>query len=215
MSPAEQTLERNRRRRDAQVRGYSRTVRMMKIALPIIALLLIVAIFLSGRERGGIVDLRTATDGAALAVGLQLENPRFTGVTKRGEPYVLTAATAVPDGAKPNLIDLDAPTGEITLRDQRQLTVTARVGQMFREDERLDLEGDVVLVTSDGYRVETEKVEMDMANKTAEAPGEVRAAGPRGSIRSNTVRLRQGVEGDGSAIIVFDGNVKLIFRPEE
>lgn len=211
----DQGLKEHRSRRDAEVRGYSRYVRLMKIALPIVAILLIVLIFLSGRERGGVVDLRTAADGSALAVGLQLENPRFAGMTKRGEPYVLTALTAVPDGAMPNLIDLDQPTGEITLSDQRKLTVTSRAGQMYRTDERLDLEGNVVLQTSDGYRVETDRVEMDMGQKTAVAPGALRATGPRGSIRANKVRVDQTGEDDGSATIWFDGDVKVLFRPKQ
>lgn len=215
MSTTDQPFDRSRQRRDARVRIYSRAVRLMKIALPILAVLLIGMIFLSGRERGGVVDLRTASDGAALAVGLQLENPRFTGVTRQGEPYVLTAVTATPDGAKPDLVDLDAPSGEITLKDERRLKVTALTGQMYREDNRLDLEGDVVLTTSDGYRVETDRVEMDIANKSAVAPGEVRAAGPIGSIRSNTVRLNEDEEGAAGTTIWFEGDVKLLLRPKQ
>jgi hypothetical protein len=55
---------------------------------------------------------------------------------------------------------------------------------------------------------------MDIGEKIAVAPSEVRAKGPLGSIRSNTVRLSQGSEGDGSTTIVFEGAVHLLIRPK-
>jgi lipopolysaccharide export system protein LptC len=200
-------------RRTADVRWYSRLVRMMKIALPICAVLLIGLIFLSGRERGGIVDLTTTKDAAALAAGLELENPRFAGVTEGGEPYVLTAATALPDGAVPNRIDLNQPIGEITLADERRIKVTSPEGQMFRKDEKLSLTGGVVVESSDGYRMVTDQVDLDMAAKTALAPGRLMAEGPRGSIEADHVRAAQAADGEKPVTLWFDGNVRVIYLP--
>lgn len=201
-------------RRTASVRWYSRLVRMMKIALPICAMLLIGLIFLSGRERGGVVDLTTTKDAAALAAGLELDNPRFAGVTENGEPYVLTATTALPDGAVPNRIDLNQPVGEITLSDARRIKVTSPEGRMFRKDEMLDLSGGVVAESSDGYRLVTDHVEVDIGKKTALAPGHLLAEGPRGSIEADHVRAEQGPGEARPVTLWFTGNVRVVFIPK-
>lgn len=196
--------------RQQEMRRYSQAVRWMKILLPIIAAVVIGLIFLVGRERGGVADSETVA-AARLGAGLKLENPRFAGVTETGEPFVVTALSALPDGAMPNLIDLEQPSGEITLGDGLVLTARAETGEMFREDERLNLQGSVVIESSDGYRFETERVEMDLAGKTARAPGSIHAEGPRGGISADSVRMEQAE--NRKVVIRFEGNVRVTFAP--
>lgn len=199
-------------RRAAQVRGYSRAVRWMKVVLPIGAVLLIGLIFLTGKERGGVLDTSNA-DLAVLGAGLRLDNPRFAGVTDDGEPFVVTADWALPDGAMPDRVELEAPEGEIRLSDGRTVNVTSQSGEMFRNDELLNLTGEDVLQTSDGYRVETDRVEMDLDAKSASAPSRVVASGPRGGIEADTVEVAS-QSGDGKAMIIrFDGNVRVTWLP--
>lgn len=211
----EESAQHYRSRRAAEVRVYSRTVRWMKIALPIGALALIGMVFLTGKERGGVLDVDTSTtDIAALAAGLRLENPHFTGVTDDGAPFVVTADWALPDGAVPDLVTLEAPEGEIRLRDGLVVTVTSSTGEMFRKSEQLHLKGDVVLVTSDGYRLTTEQVQLDLDQKSAIAPSRVEASGPRGAISANRVRMEGAGSGTDDVTVWFEGNVKVTFQPE-
>lgn len=214
MTSVDQLTQQHQARRRAEVKSYSRTVRWMKIVLPVGALLLVGLIFLAGRERGGVVDMETAADAAVLGAGLRLDNPRFAGATENGEPFVVTADWALPDGAMPNLVELSNPAGEIVLGDNMTLKATAKAGQMFREDEKLNLNGDVVLTTSDGYRLTTQEIQIDMAAKTASAPGRLNAEGPRGGIEADSVQIRQGAGGKRDMTIRFDGNVHVTFRPK-
>ena len=200
-------------RREAEVRGYSRTVRWMKVVLPVAAVLLIGLIFMTGKDRGGAIDAGSAADLTALSAGLKLENPRFAGVTDEGDPFVVTADWALPDGAVPDRVDLENPAGEIRLRDGRTLTVTSATGEMFRKDERLHLKGGVVMQTSDGYRVQTEQVALDLDQRTAHAPTAVKASGPRGGIQADRVTIETGPEESGDAVMRFEGNVRVLFRP--
>ena len=203
-----------RARRAAEVRQYSRAVRWMKIALPIGALILIGLIFLAGRERGALVDPGSAADAAALGAGLTLENPRFAGVTDEGDPFVVTAASALPDSAAPERIELEKPRGEIRMGDGRTVTVTSATGEIFRSEERLNLMGDVVLATSDGYRIRTQRVELDMARRTANTPGAVLAVGPRGRIEADSVELITTGEDARDFTLRFEGHVHLKYLPK-
>lgn len=206
--------ERYHSRRAAEVRQYSRAVRWMKIALPVGALVLIGLIFLMGRDRGALVDLDTAADAAAISAGLKLENPRFAGVTDEGDPFVVTAVSALPDSASPERIALEQPEGEIRMSGGRVVKVTSTNGEIFRKEERLNLSGDVLLSTSDGYRIRTERVELDLDRRTAMTPGSVFAVGPQGRIQADRVQIVTKAGDDRDVTIRFEGNVQVNYRPK-
>lgn len=196
----------------AEVRHYSRTVRWMKVVLPICALLLIVMIFLSGRTREAVIATENAATAAALGIGLKLENPRFAGITDSGEPFVVTAASALPDGAAPDRVDLERPNGELHMSDGRVLTMTSTSGRLYRKSERLVLQGAVTLSTSDGYVVSTDRVDMDLDNRHAVTPGAIAASGPVGSITADRARLET-LSDEDKVVLRFEGNVRLLLRP--
>lgn len=195
----------------ARVARHSRVVRWMKIALPVVAVILIGAIFLVGRERAAVFDPITAAQLAAMGTGMRLDNPRFSGMTKEGDPFTVTAEWALPDGSMPDRIDLEKPVGGLQMGEQK-ITVTADTGELFRTEERLRMVGDVVLVTSDGYRIETPKVEVDLAAKTAEAPERLVAVGPRGRIEADRVGATEDKE-TGALTVRFEGNVRVNWQP--
>ncbi len=206
--------EHQRSRRQARIERHSRIVRQLKVALAIGAVLLIGTIFMFGRERAAIIDAEQAANIAVLGAGLKLDNPRFSGITEDGDPFVVTAEWALPDGATPNRVDLERPVGELHLADERIVTVRAATGELFRGEDRLNLTGEVMFETSDGFRAEMPRVEVDMASKVVVAPDRLHAAGPRGSIEADRMRLVRGT-GPRDATIRFEGNVRVNWRPEE
>ncbi|MFK7943108.1 MAG: hypothetical protein AB8B85_09380 [Paracoccaceae bacterium] len=200
--------------RAAEVRQYSRTVRWMKVLLPVGAVVLIILIFLSGKTRDAVVATENSMNAAALGAGLKLENPRFAGMTDSGEPFVVTAVSALPDGAMPDLVELDRPSGEMKMSDGRTLNATSAEGQFYRISERLVLEGAVRLVTSDGYLVETERVDVDLAGRTAIAPNAFSATGPAGTLKADGARMETS-DAEKAVVLRFEGNVKVTFDPKK
>jgi lipopolysaccharide export system protein LptC len=205
--------ERHRSQRQARIERRSRTVRQAKVALAIGAILLIGTLFMFSRERAAVIDAEQAANMAVLGAGLKLDNPRFSGITEDGDPFVVTAEWALPDGATPDRVDLEKPVGELHLADSRVVTVRAATGELFRGEDRLNLNGDVVLETSDGYLARMPRVEVDLASKVVVSPSRMHAAGPRGSIEADRMRLVRGTAKDGT--IRFEGNVRVNWRPEE
>ena len=196
------------------VRRYSRAVRWMKVVLPLSAAALIAAIFLSAREKGDLTDLFTAEELATLGAGLKLANPRFVGVTSRGEPFAFRADWALPDSAMPRIIDLERPQGNIEMTDGRKISVRAATGRMLRVTELLVLRGGVVLDSSDGYHIETELLEFDLDTKTVTAPGPVTGTGPGGRIEAGSFRATAGSDGSLGNTIWFENRVRLVFIPD-
>ncbi len=199
----------------AAVSRYSRRVRLFKIALPIISAGLIGAIFVSGRGEHDVTALLTPAEIARLAAGMKLENPRFVGQTEAGEPFVLRAATAEPDGVVADRVLLARPAGEIEIADGRRLTGRSDRGFMLRERERLVLEGGVRLETSEGQRFESERLILRMADRMARSPGPVRASGPSGTLEAGSMRLTRGEDAAAGTRILFEGGVRVVFIPTE
>ncbi len=201
----------------AAVSRYSRRVRLLKYALPVVSVALVGAIFASGRGEQDVSAFLTPAEIARLAAGIKLEGPRFVGQTEAGEPFVLRAATAEPDGAVADRIRLAQPTGEIELSDGRELTGRADTGVLHRNTDRLVLEGDVQLETSDGQLFETDRLIIRIGDRVARSPGPVRGSGPSGTIEAGAMRLvteeaTDGAEGAGPRIFFRDG-VRVIFIP--
>ncbi|MEL6197902.1 MAG: LPS export ABC transporter periplasmic protein LptC [Pseudomonadota bacterium] len=201
-----------RQRRAAR---YSRFVRTAKIALPAGAVLVLASIFLSGNDRGGIEDMLSPEELARLGAGLRLNQPRFAGTTSTGEPFVLTAEAALPDGPLAREIGFEAPRGRVTLSDGTIIEAEAEAGHMHRDNEHLDFDGRVLITTSDGYRFETRSLSIDLETKGALAPGAVRGEGPQGTLEAGRLTILDGEDGLGSARFFFDGGVRLLFTPQE
>jgi len=196
-----------------RVRAYSRAVAWMKVLLPLAAVALIAAIFLTARDKGDLTKIFTAEELVTLGAGLRLDNPRFAGLTEQGEPFAIRADWALPDSAMPRVIELARPEGEIEMSDGRTIAARAATGRMHREDKTLVLEGGVVLDTSDGYRIETELIEFDLGAKTANAPGPVSGTGPRGRIDAGSFRAAAGEDSIGGGQIWFENRVRVVLIP--
>lgn len=204
---------------------YSKLVRWLKIGLPLLALGLLSAVFLLPRENGFDGGLIYSTaDLLALGEGLTVSNPRFTGSTEQGEPFVVSARTATPDGPDPKEVVLDAPDAEID-QAERTITLTAATGTLLPKESRLSLSGGVTLVTSDGYEVTTDAVDANIKTGTLDAPGPVRAVGPQGSIEAGSFRAERAPRAkDGAAPAAttglsvgdrfwFENRVKVTYAP--
>ncbi len=198
-----------------RVRAYSRVVAWMKVLLPLGAVVLIAAIFVSARDKSDLTKIFTAEELATLGAGLRLDNPRFAGVTEQGEPFAIRADWALPDSAMPRFIDLERPEGEIEMSDGRTIAAKAATGRMHRQQKILVLEGGVVLDTSDGYHVETDLVELDLGAKTAIAPGPVSGTGPTGQIDAGSFRAAAGEGSIAAGKIWFENRVRVVFIPAQ
>ena len=75
---------------------YSRFVALMKVVLPLIALVLVamVAIWPQLKEAGEGFRIEISRMGLGAAGGHSMLNARYAGVDEEGRPFTITAATA-------------------------------------------------------------------------------------------------------------------------
>jgi lipopolysaccharide export system protein LptC len=190
--------------------AYSRRVRVLRVALPVAAAALLLAVFLFPRS---VLFERIGLSGVAFdpADGLRLLNPRFTGTTDDGQPYSLTADWALPDGPDPTLVTLGPLQGQLSLDTGQVLNLEGAGGHFRPKDRTTRIEGGVTVTSSDGYRATLSAVDIDIGAGTLFGTGPVAGQGPLGSITADSMRAAR--RGDGR-YIWFEGRVRVIVTPQ-
>lgn len=108
-------------------------------------------------------------------------HPQYVSTDGQEQPYEVKA-----DWAKQrtdSLADLSAPHGLITMTEGQSFDLKAKTGVYDREGKLLGLEGGVVLTSTDGYHVETEKAQVSLDPRKIEGNAPIEGEGPTGSIR--------------------------------
>ena len=192
---------------------HSRVVSILKVGLPLVALGLLAALFLVQTDDriGGVVFSRG--DVAALGSGLKVTNPIFTGTTRGNDHFRFTAAVVVPDAAPPQRAAITDLAGTLDLHDGPQVSVKASTGDLDIPTQRLDITGAVVITTSDGYRLDTDRATLDLKAGTMVAGDKVVGTGPLGRITSGTLHVSPASETGEKRRFSFGDGVRLIYEP--
>lgn len=187
----------------------SNVVGILKIALPLSALALVVAVFVA--PQGDDFDLDFASMDFDFADGLRIDRPRFSGEDAAGRPFTIVSDWAIPDKPDPELIELGPVRGELALEEGRRLTLSAGAGVILPKLERVRLSQGVALETGEGWRVAAPVAVADLEAGTVTAEGPVEGSGPSGAIEAGALRAARV---DGEDYIWFERGVRLRIDPE-
>ena len=190
---------------------YSRFVGMMKLVLPLGALILVAMVvawpYLRGNDDG--IPLSFASIGVGLDENVFMTNARYIGADDKDQPYTLTAELAAQDEDNPDIILLTKPQADILLNEGSWLALTAESGTWMRKAETLSLKGAVNIFSDQGYEVRTESALIDMAASVAHGTVPVEAQGPFGTLNADSFHMV-----DHGKTIHFEGNVRMTLYPE-
>lgn len=191
----------------------SRIVGLLRYILPGIALCLIGLVVLWPQligSAGGLIAPMFANAEIEGTDVMLMHNPRYVGRTHDADPYELTAASAYVDPKKPSLIHLDQLAADLTPEDKRDMRLVALTGLYNRAANKLDLDGDIALTTSDGYRFETQsaRINLDAGRVVGNQP--VSGWGPAGTLAADRFEIR-----DNGQLLRFEGRVKVTLPPRD
>ena len=198
-----------RAHRRAPLIGYPAAMTLLKIALPAIAvaLLVLVALWPQYLLVGGRFQLVADPSGEIDIDRLSMVNPHFRGRDLSNRPFTVSAERAVQDSANEELIRLAKPQAEITLENGAWVSLKAAEGFYRRDLETLRLAGGVDLFHDQGYEIHTPSAAIDLNGGTAEGHEPVDAQGPFGALTSQGFRVAE--RGD---IVEFTGKSRLVLE---
>lgn len=194
--------------------GWTRLVGLLKVVLPLAALGILSSLFLLSDR----INPEDALPYAEVDVEERLREPRMTrpayaGVTEDGSAIEVTAGEARPaqDGVKgQSAVDV---TGVMTTPDGVVTRMVADAAELPLDQSEVTFTGNVVMDHATGYRVRTDAMTANLQRTDVRSDVAVVADGPVGQITADAMRLTQDGAGGGGYLLVFNGNVKLIYQP--
>lgn len=197
--------------------GYSRFVTYLKIALPLVAIILLGTVFFVTSPddfAGSGIDFSDA-DRSALQDGLHIVNPTISGETKNLGEYVFRARTIFSNANVQNLIAAEKLSGIIYLPDGRVIDLSGETATIDLKSEAFHLTGGAFLSSSDGHTVRTGGLLADFKNGILTSDGSIEADGPFGHIWAGSMTLIVGEKNSDSkfqnGVIMFSNGVKFQF----
>lgn len=183
-------------------------VGLAKRLLPALALaLLAVVVFwpeIEGNEERSRVSFRRVAQPRAES--LRVLSPRYQDVDELSRPYTVTARAAQQLGGE-QILDLEAPRGDMVLTDGGWVHVSAETGRYDRPRHHLDLAGQVTIHHDNGITLRTPEAAVEIEAGTASGDAPVAAQGPFGTIESEGFRLK-----DRGAVVVFTGRAHAVLE---
>jgi lipopolysaccharide export system protein LptC len=197
-------------------RTYSRVISALKVVLPLIALGILSLLFVLSRPGREGEPLRFVDVGSDASVAEQrLARPDYRSVTNTGSDLRLAAETLRPVEGQAGVYTGTGLWGTITGQDGVGYRMTGKGGRLDERAGRAWIIGDVRLVRHDGHTALSDEVEIATDLTWLRTPGEIRAFGPFGTLRADSMEMR-GVPDLGSgSVTVFTGNVRVVYDPED
>ena len=188
--------------------GYSRFIRKLRFILPLVALGMTVVV-LTWDEAGQRMTPMKKEDLIPASENIQNEllKPVFNSVDEKNQPYTITADRAVQDRQNPDIVELDKPSGTLKQTGGDTLEATAARGIYEQKSQKLNLNGDVEIDYSDGYKLSTEELRLDLETQKAYSGQNVHVEGPSGTLEAT------GLDGDAeTGAVIFTGPAKVILQ---
>ncbi|MBU6443009.1 MAG: LPS export ABC transporter periplasmic protein LptC [Alphaproteobacteria bacterium] len=165
---------------------YSRFVIIMKRALLLAALAVIAAVViysLEPRDQGRVA--MTFQQMNKVAGDLTMVKPRLTGTDASGNPFVVTADSAVQDAPGSHRAKLMNVEADLSLKGGGWLTASAKEGRLDADAKKLTLSGPIAIYSDSGYELHTASARVDLAHGVMMGDDTVTGQGPLGTIRAD------------------------------
>jgi lipopolysaccharide export system protein LptC len=189
----------DRRAEIARWRRRSRLIRTLRIALPIVIGLIVVALVGEVVWRN-ITALPTPQKEARTAI--RLVNAKLVGRVKDGRGFVIGAKQAIRDEHDYQAISLMEPVLLIGGGLANEAQMSARIGSYNERDKLLRLRGDVRIVDGKGHSFASQEAVIDMRTGAVVGQSQVQGDGPLGQLNAKSYSVPD--KGDR---LVFKGGV--------
>jgi lipopolysaccharide export system protein LptC len=166
---------------------YSRFVTLMKRILSLGAFLIIAAVlaffFVQRMPR----QLQMSYERLGrIENDLTMVKPRLAGADAKGNPFVITADSAVQDAHNVKRASLKNLEADLTLDRQNWVNARARRGVVDMGSGELELNGGIDVFTATGYELHSNSASANMKQSVIHGHETVTGQGPQGTLRADS-----------------------------
>jgi lipopolysaccharide export system protein LptC len=192
---------------------HSRWVRLLRVGIPVIAVLSVLITILSVYvldPLSRLAKLPGSIGGLVVSgTSITMQQPRLAGFTQDRRPYVVTARAATQDVTKPDTITLQELNATIEFKDAGKYELTARSGLFESKLDRLTLQDDI-LVNSASYQAKLSEAVVNVRTNHMVSEHPVEVTMPQGTINANRLEVTNSGE-----VIRFEGGVTMALVPQK
>src|SRR5690242_12700915 len=183
-------------------RSHSRRVRLMRLALPLVTIVVLAGLLLWTWLNPLRLLLRVPDIGGDLVVSgtkITMQQPRITGFTRDARPYEFTASAAAQDLTRPDVVEMHNLQGKYQLRDSTMTDLRADIGTYNSKKETLELGRNTVVTSSAGYKLLLNSASIDVrgARMVSEDPVQV-------EMRQGKLEAKRMEVSDSGNVLRFD-----------
>jgi len=192
-----------------RARRHSGTVRRLRIILPLIAIVAVIAFWATLKVVPGNLASLIAVAGIDTKTNsVVMQAPHISGFEGTRRAYELKAAKATQSLSDPKVVTFNTVTGRFGMDNGAVATVNAGVGTFNGHNNTLEVHQGVTLSTSDGMSGQLTDAAIDLNAGTMSSEKPVDLKTPQGSIHANAVTVS-----DRGGHILFSNGVSVIYLP--
>jgi lipopolysaccharide export system protein LptC len=184
--------------------GHDRIVRWTKIALPSAVGVLVAVLALAPLDKKGdasfILDKKKVQSAPE---SMRVDAARYTGTDEKGRQFVMTAKRAIQPSSDRPLVDIRGVLAKLDL-DQGPLLIAAGQGRYNIDTQRVAIDGPVKVAGSDGFRLQTSNVNVDLKQRQLASQGPAKGQMRLGQFSAGHIRADL-----ASHTVVLDGGARL------
>ena len=145
--------------------------------------------------------------------GPQVSAPYFTGVTGAGDRLSMSAMSVKPDQSVDEDLEIDQVVLRIKTGPNQDILASSDSGLIRNEKGLLVMEGNVQVVTNNGYQLSASKMTSKMEALWLYADGPVKGTGAAGVLEAGSMEILRDSE-TGNLQFIFKDGIKLIYDPK-
>ena len=146
-------------------RRHSRTVRILRIAIPLAVVLglTVISLITYFNPLRSLAKLPiNLNDLVVSGTKITMEKPHMSGFTKDGRAYEFNADAAAQDLTHPDIIELRNIRANLQMQDKTMMKITADTGIYNSKLETLQLDSNIVLTSSNGNKGRLKQAKIDI-----------------------------------------------------
>ncbi len=144
-----------------------------------------------------------------LPAALRMVNPRYVGLDGENQPYALTADSATQVAGNPDMMQLEQPKADLTMKDGSWVALSAPAGIYDRLRQTVHLSGGVSVFQDTGYAFFSPTADIDLIVGSASGDDPVEGQGPFGNLTAAGFRIL-----DKGHRVIFLGQSHLTLRAD-
>jgi lipopolysaccharide export system protein LptC len=185
---------------------HSRRVRLLRVGLPVAAVLgcLVIALVAWFNPLRMLAARLPISVGDVVVSGskIKMENPKLSGFTRDKRRYDVTAGAASQDLLRPGIVELHDINALLEMQEKTTMKMVAQDGVFDTKKEQLTLEHNIVVTSSKGDEGYFEEAVIDTKNGNVRSEKPVLLKMLNGTVKGNRFELTN--SGD---VIRFDNGV--------